>query len=75
LEAAPPRVDAVSPIGSGDALAAAFVWAMERKDDPADALRWGVASGTASALLPGMKFASLQQAGEIYRQVEMRGVK
>jgi len=72
LEAVPPRVDAVSPIGSGDALAAAFVWAMERKNDPADALRWGVATGTASALLPGLRFATREQAEKIYQQVEVR---
>lgn len=72
VEVLPPRVDAVCPIGSGDALAAAFVWAMERKDDPVDACRWGVAAGTASARLPGMRFASLQQTKEIYRQVEVR---
>ena len=72
IEAVPPRVDAVSPIGSGDALAAAFVWAMERKEDFVDALRWGVATGTASALLPGMRFASRPQAEKIYKQVEVR---
>ncbi len=75
VEAVPPRVDAVSPIGSGDALAAAFVWAIRRSNDPADALRWAVAAGTASALLPGMKFASREQAEQIYSQVEMRGAK
>lgn len=74
LEAAPPRVDAISPIGAGDALSAAYVWAMARKAKPADALRWGVAAGTASARLPGMKFASLAQTEEIYRQVELRRV-
>jgi 1-phosphofructokinase family hexose kinase len=72
VEAVPPRVDAVSPIGSGDALAAAFVWAMERKKDPADALRWGVATGTASSLLPGLRFASRQQAEEMYGRVEVK---
>ncbi len=71
-EALPPRVDALCPIGSGDALAAAFVWSMSRKADLTDALRWGVATGTASARLPGMNFASLPQAEEIYRQVEVR---
>jgi 1-phosphofructokinase family hexose kinase len=74
LEAVPPRVDAVSPIGSGDALAAAFVWAMERKNDFPDALRWGVATGTASALLPGLRFASRQQAEEMYKRVEVKKV-
>jgi fructose-1-phosphate kinase PfkB-like protein len=72
VEVIPPRVDAVSPIGSGDALAAAFLWAMENKSDYADSLRWGVAAGTASAKLPGMRFATLPEAREIFGQVEVR---
>jgi 1-phosphofructokinase family hexose kinase len=72
LEALPPRVDAVCPIGAGDALAATYVWAMRRKPNPADALRWAVAAGTASARLPGMNFASLDQTREMYQQVEIR---
>jgi 1-phosphofructokinase family hexose kinase len=75
LEALPPRVDAVSPIGAGDALSAAYTWACTRKKNQADALRWGVAAGTASALLPGMNFASLAQAERIYPQVEIRRVE
>jgi 1-phosphofructokinase family hexose kinase len=72
LEALPPRIDALCPIGAGDALAAAFVWAMERKRPFADALRWGVAAGTASAAQPGMNFASLAQTKETYRHVTVR---
>jgi 1-phosphofructokinase family hexose kinase len=72
VEALPPRIDAVSPIGSGDALSAGFAWAMEQKADPIDALRWGVSAGTASALLPGTNFANLEQTQAIYRQVEIR---
>jgi 1-phosphofructokinase family hexose kinase len=71
-EALPPRVDAVCPIGSGDALTAAYVWSMTRKATPADALRWGVAAGTASARLPGMSFASLAQTQEMFKHVELR---
>lgn len=71
-EALPPRVDALCPIGSGDALAAAFVWAIERKRPFADALRWGVAAGTASAAMPGIAFATLAQVKETYRHVEVR---
>jgi 1-phosphofructokinase family hexose kinase len=73
LEIVPPRVDALCPIGAGDALAAAFVWAMANQpNDFADAVRWGVAAGTASARLPGVSFASLEQTREVYERVEVR---
>jgi 1-phosphofructokinase family hexose kinase len=72
IEVTPPGVEAVCPIGSGDALAAAFTWAMARNGYFADALRWGVAAGTASAALPGMGFANLEQTREVYQRVEVR---
>lgn len=72
VEAIPPRVDAVCPIGAGDALAAAFTWSMVKKRTFADSLRWAVAAGTASAELPGMNFASLEQTKQMYRRVEVR---
>jgi len=71
-EALAPRVDAVCPIGAGDALTAAYVWSYRKKPNPADALRWGVAAGTASSRLPGMTFASLAQTKEVYQRVELR---
>lgn len=74
VAAAAPPVDSVCPIGSGDALAAAYAWAMSRKAKPGEALRWGVAAGTASARLPGMRFANLAQTEEIYPQVDTRRV-
>jgi 1-phosphofructokinase family hexose kinase len=73
-EAVPPRVDAISPIGAGDALAAAVSWSLENGEDFPQALRWGVATGSASAKLPGMTFATLQQAREIHDDVELRRV-
>lgn len=75
LEAVPPRVEALCPIGAGDALAAAFVWACERKKPFSDALRWGVAAGTATAKLPGMAFATLEQTKAIYKNAEVGPVK
>ena len=71
-EVLPPRVDAVCPIGAGDALGAAFVWSMEKKKSFAESLRWGVAAGTASAKLPGLSFASFEQTRAMYKQVEVR---
>lgn len=72
FEVLAPRIDAVCPIGAGDALAAAFTWAMDRGLDFADAVRWGVAEGTASAKLPGVRFASTEEAKAIYDNVEVR---
>ncbi len=72
IEAVPPRVDAVCPIGSGDAMAAAFVWAMNQKKEFADALRWGVAAGTAAACLPGVRLPSFKQTKDMYKRVEVR---
>ena len=72
LEALPPRIDALSPIGAGDAMAAAYVWAMTKKKEFPDAVRWAVAAATASAKLPGMNTASFAEAKEMYGSVEMR---
>jgi fructose-1-phosphate kinase PfkB-like protein len=71
VDVTPPRVDAVSPIGAGDALNAAFTWAMSQKDDFPDAVRWAVAAGTASAQQPGMRFATLEQTRRVYDQVRL----
>ena len=72
LEVIPPRTDAVSPLGAGDALAAAYVWAATKKKDFADCVRWAVAAGTASAMQPGLVFANLDQTKEVYKSVEVR---
>lgn len=75
FEALAPRIDALCPIGSGDAMAAAFVWSMDKGKSFAESLRWGVAAGTATAALPGIKFPTLPQTRAIYKQVEVRVVK
>ena len=75
VEVIPPRVEVLCPIGAGDALAAAFAWSMEKNNDFMEAMRWGVASGTASAALPGLRTASLEQAKQVYSQVEVRRIE
>lgn len=74
IEVIPPRIDAVCPIGAGDALAAAFTWAMAKKKPFADAVRWGVAAGTASAKLPGVTYADLDQTKHVYSHVDVRAI-
>jgi 1-phosphofructokinase family hexose kinase len=72
FEVVPPRIDALCPIGAGDALGAAFVWARTQGNTFAESVRWGVAAGTASARLPGVSFATLEQTKEIHARVELR---
>jgi 1-phosphofructokinase family hexose kinase len=71
LEAVPPQVEALSPIGAGDAMAAALVWALDRGESFGEALRWGVAAGTASSKLPGINLANLEQTKEIYPRTQL----
>ena len=66
LEVIPPPIEAVCPIGAGDAMSAAIVWALQKGESFGEALRWGVAAGTASTKLPGITLASLDQTKEIY---------
>ncbi len=74
VEVVPPRIDALSPIGAGDAMAAAFTWAETTKKSFVDSVRWGVAAGTASTQLPGLEFATPEQVKQVYKSVEVREV-
>lgn len=74
LEVVPPSIEAVSPIGAGDAMSAAIVWALHRGEPFSEALRWGVAAGTASTRLPGITLANLDQTKEVYPHVQITRV-
>ena len=71
LEVIPPVVEALCPIGAGDAMSAAIVWALDRQQSFSEALRWGVAAGTASSKLPGITLADMEQAKQIYPQTQI----
>jgi 1-phosphofructokinase family hexose kinase len=71
LEVLPPQVHSLCPIGAGDAMSAAIVWALNKGESFGDSLRWGVAAGTASSKLPGIALADLDQTKEIYAQTQL----
>ena len=60
-EAAPPAIDLVSAVGSGDSLTAAFLWALAQEWMLPDALKLGVAAGAANATTYGSGFCSREQ--------------
>jgi 1-phosphofructokinase family hexose kinase len=74
VEVIPPAIDAVCPIGAGDAMSAAIVWSLSKGNSFSDSLRWGVAAGTASSKLPGITMANLEQTKEIYPHTQITKV-
>jgi tagatose 6-phosphate kinase len=51
----PPPIEAINPIGSGDAFTAALVWRLLLGEHLGEACRWAAAAGAANALslMPG----------------------
>jgi len=58
-----------SAIGAGDASLAGFVWGISQGASLQEALRLGVASGTAAASLPGTAVADRALLEQVARQV------
>ena len=66
-----PEIRQACPIGAGDALAATCVWALSNNHSFPEALRWGVAAGSAAAAIPGTSFASFTETGRMRERVEV----
>ncbi len=74
VEVIPPPVDSLCPIGAGDAMSAAVVWSLSRGNSFSEALRWGVAAGTATSKLPGITLANRAQTEVIYPQIQINRI-
>jgi tagatose 6-phosphate kinase len=61
----PPQVDALCPIGSGDAMLGGTIVALDRGASWPEAVRYGAAVGTANTLLPGSGYLDLEALPEI----------
>ena len=71
FQARPPALKMRSTIGAGDALLAGLLAELSRGKNLAEALRMGVAAGSASVLYPGTSFAPLAKISEIYCRVRV----
>ena len=69
-----PEIRLACPIGAGDALAATCVWALSSNQSFPEALRWGVAAGTAAAATPGTSFASLKETEQMRERVRVEPI-
>jgi 6-phosphofructokinase 2 len=55
--------------GAGDCFLAALVWSLDRGDAPPEALRWGIAAGTAALKSPGTSLAATADVRRLLTQV------
>ncbi|MCK4244161.1 MAG: 1-phosphofructokinase [Candidatus Omnitrophica bacterium] len=72
LLATPPQIRVKSTIGSGDAFLAGFLFSLTKGRDLQDALRFGVALGTATALQPGTAICQKKDIYKILRRVKTK---
>jgi 6-phosphofructokinase 2 len=70
--ARPPRVTVASSVGAGDSLIGGFLWSWVRRPSLVEAFRWGVASGTATAMTPGTELCHRADVRRVFRRVEVR---
>ena len=64
-----PRIQEKNPIGAGDSMVGGLVWALTQGINLKEALGWGVASGAATASLPGTEVGSRPLIEELFSQV------
>jgi fructose-1-phosphate kinase PfkB-like protein len=64
-----PKIQEKNPIGAGDSMVGGLVWALTQGIALKEALGWGVASGAATASLPGTEVGSRPLIEDLYSQV------
>ena len=69
--AAPPVERVVSTVGSGDSMVAGMVAGLLGGDDMVDAVRRGVAAGSAAVLTPGTDLCHPEDVDRLYALVEI----
>jgi 1-phosphofructokinase len=67
----PPQIETRSTVGAGDSLIGGFLYRYFQVGDLADALRWGIASGTACAASLGTELAHLADVNRFLPLVEI----
>jgi len=72
MHATPPTVKVVNTIGAGDSAVAGFIYAKHMGFSDEEALKYAVATGTATTLKPGTALATLEDAIAIKEQVKLR---
>lgn len=70
--ASSPTVSAKNPIGAGDSMVGGLVWGLSRGAELAEALRWGIACGAATASRSGTAVGERALVEELWARVRLR---
>lgn len=62
----PPTVKQNSTVGAGDSMVAGIILSLSRRDDLREAVRWGVAAGTAATITPGTELCREEDVKKIF---------
>ncbi len=72
--AAAPTIEERNPIGAGDCAVAGLTWGLSRNLSASEALRWGVASGSAAASLAGTTVGDYALVSTLIERVEVKAM-
>jgi 1-phosphofructokinase family hexose kinase len=65
-----PTIKEKNPIGAGDSMVGGLVWALTQNIALKESLGWGVASGAATASLPGTEVGTCPLIEDLFSQVQ-----
>ena len=65
-----PKIQEKNPIGAGDSMVGGLVWALTQGIELKEALGWGVASGAATASLPGTEVGTRPLIEKLFSPVQ-----
>jgi 1-phosphofructokinase family hexose kinase len=65
-----PKIKEKNPIGAGDSMVGGLVWALTQSIALKEALGWGVASGAATASLPGTEVGSRPLIEDLFLKIQ-----
>ena len=68
----PPTVKQSSTVGAGDTMVAGIILSLSRGEDVHDAIRWGVAAGTAATMTPGTELCRKKDVEEIFDWIKSK---
>ncbi|RUM42428.1 MAG: hypothetical protein DSY34_01875 [Desulfurobacterium sp.] len=71
LRVIPPKVEVANTVGAGDSLVGGFVFALHRGEKLEEALRFGVACGTATVMEEGVKLCKPERVKELLPHVNI----